>query len=187
LSRDKHQLDLYGVPVKNADGSPNITNQMDPSQDPTGALTENAFVRQQQAFSEADLVTELVQLGRTANRYNVTFYTVDPRGLTSGMPDLGTVLADTSEWRDYLQNTQDSLRTLAEITGGFAIVNTNFFDRELKRIDAEESDYYILAYYSNNPDPLKRVRKIDVQVKRPDAKVSTNHNQYILPAPKIKK
>jgi hypothetical protein len=34
----------------------------------------------------------------------------------------------------------------------------------LKRIDAETSDYYVVGYYSNNPDPLKRTRKIEVKV-----------------------
>ena len=42
---------------------------------------------------------------------------------------------------------------LAEETGGIAVVNQNDFDKALKRIDAESSDYYVLGYYSSNPDP----------------------------------
>ena len=55
---------------------------------------------------------------------------------------------------------------LADETGGIAIVNQNNFDKGLKRIDAETSDYYVVGYYSSNPDPLKRTRKIEVKVKR---------------------
>ena len=47
---------------------------------------------------------------------------------------------------------------MAEETGGFAVVNTNDFVGELKRIDAETSDYYVLGFYSSNPDPTKRTR-----------------------------
>jgi hypothetical protein len=45
------------------------------------------------------------------------------------------------------------MRVLAEETGGLAVVNQNDFDKALKRIDAESSDYYVLGYYSSNPDP----------------------------------
>ena len=56
---------------------------------------------------------------------------------------------------------------LAEDTGGIAVVNQNDFDKALKRIDADSSDYYILGYYSSNPDPTHRRRKIEVKVNRP--------------------
>jgi hypothetical protein len=51
------------------------------------------------------------------------------------------------------------------------VINQNDFDKALKRIDAESSDYYVLGYYSSNPDPLKRTRKIDVKVRRPGVDV----------------
>ncbi len=87
----------------------------------------------------------------SANRANATIYTVDPRGL-AGVVDAGTYV-DQSEWRTHLQKTTSTLRYLAEETGGFAVVNTNDLAGELKRIDAETSDYYVLGFYSSNPDP----------------------------------
>jgi hypothetical protein len=45
-------------------------------------------------------------------------------------------------------------------------VNQNDFTKALKRIDAETSDYYVLGYYSTNPDPLRRTRKLDVKTTR---------------------
>jgi hypothetical protein len=56
---------------------------------------------------------------------------------------------------------------IADLTGGFAVVNSNDFDKGLKRIDAETSDYYVLGFYSSNPDPLKKRRNIEIKVKSP--------------------
>ena len=113
-------------------------------------------------FADADLARELAEITRTANRANATLYTIDPRGLVAGA-DLDEQL-DPVEYGEYVRKTQDSLRVLAEETGGIAVVNQNNFDKALKKIDAETSDYYILGYSSTNPDPLKRTRKIEVKV-----------------------
>ena len=115
-----------------------------------------------QQFADADLARELVEVTRTANRANATLYTIDPRGLVAGA-DLDEQL-DPVEYGEYVRKSQDSLRVLAEETGGIAVVNQNNFDKALKRIDAETSDYYVLGYSSTNPDPLKRTRKIEVKL-----------------------
>ncbi len=121
--------------------------------------------RQGQQFADADLVRELADLTRTANRANVSMYTFDPRGLVAG-GDLDEQV-DPTEWNDYLHKSQDSLRVLAEQTGGIAVINQNDFSKALQQIDAETSDYYMLGYYSKNPDPTKRYRAIEVKVTRP--------------------
>jgi len=77
------------------------------------------------------------------------------------------------------------LRVLAENTGGIAVVNTNDFDKALKRIDNETSDYYVLGFYSKNPDPTKRTRKIEVKVNRSDINAwsRTSYSFPLRPAP----
>jgi VWFA-related protein len=93
-------------------------------------------------------------------------YTIDPRGLV-GMGDIDEQV-DPMQWQEYVRKTQDSLRVLAEQTGGLAVVNTNDFDKALRRIDAETSDYYVLGYYSTNPDPTQRRRQVEIRVKKND-------------------
>lgn len=135
-------------------------------------------------FADADLARELAEITRTANRANATLYTIDPRGLVAGS-DLDEQL-DPVEFGEYVRKTQDSLRVLAEETGGIAVVNQNNFDRALKRIDAETSDYYVLGYSSTNPDPLKRTRKIEVKlVDKPDVSVwsRTSYSLRQVPSP----
>jgi len=147
-------------------------------------LQNDPFFRQQQssqALAEADLVHEMAELTRAANRANATIYTIDPRGLVAGQDMADEV--DQQDWMNFLQETQNSLRVLAEQTGGIAVVNQNDFDKALKRIDAETSDYYVLGYYSKNPDPLRRVRKIEVKVSRDDLNVWSRTSYALKPTP----
>jgi len=145
----------------------------------TDATSEDPFAinRQGQQFADADLAHELAEVTRAANRANASFYTIDPRGLV-GMPDIDENL-DPSDWADYIRKSQDSLRVLAEQTGGIAVVNQNDFERALKRIDNETSDYYVLGYYTKNPDPTIRIRQLQVKVNRPDMNVYARR-QYSL-------
>ncbi len=150
----------------------------------TGNQGFDPFATQSQGnqFAEAELVRELAELIRSANRANATLYTIDPRGLVGGQ-DIGGQQVNSSEWNNHLRETQDSLRVLAEQTGGIAVVNNNDFDKALKRIDAETSDYYVLGYYSSNPDPLKRTRRIEVKAMRDDAQVWSRTSYSLRPPP----
>jgi VWFA-related protein len=138
-------------------------------------------------FADADLARELSELTRSANRANATIYTFDPRGLV-GMPDLDEKV-DPSEWANYVEKSINSLRVLAELTGGIAVVNQNDYEKALKRIDAETSDYYMLGYYSSNPDPLRRTRRVEVKVARKDLDVWSRQTYTLKkpPAPKVPK
>ncbi|MEO8680617.1 MAG: VWA domain-containing protein [Vicinamibacterales bacterium] len=132
---------------------------------------ENPYFKMGAVTADLELHKQMKELTLSANRANATIYTVDPRGL-SGVVDAGQYI-DQSEWRTYLQKTQSSLRYMAEETGGFPVVNTNDFVSEFRRIDAETSDYYVLGYYSTNPDPLKRTRALEVTVGRPHITVAS--------------
>jgi VWFA-related protein len=158
-------------------------SQMRSSDDGSSPQTD-PFAQQQkqnEEFADADLARELGELTRQANRANVTMYTIDPRGLV-GMGDIDEQV-DPQQWSEYVRKTQDSLRVIAEETGGLAVVNQNDFSKALKRIDAETSDYYVLGYYSKNPDPTKRRRQIDIKVTRKEAHVWFRKEYVLKPVP----
>jgi VWFA-related protein len=172
-TRAKNEAERYGMlrsDVDNSDGSEG--GSVNPN-DPALRNSSNQF-----AF--ADLVSDLAEVTRAANRANTTIYTIDPRGLVGG-PDLDEKI-DMMEYLDYVRSSQDSLRVLADLTGGLAVVNQNDFTKALKRIDQETSDYYVVGYYSSNPDPTKKRRSIEVKVKRAGANV-WNRTSYTLKSP----
>jgi VWFA-related protein len=143
----------------NSDGSSG-----DGSSNSNSNSNTNPFSKTGNQFAAADLASELSELTRRANRSNTVMYTIDPRGLVGG-PDLDETKLDMTDWQDHIRETQSTLRVIADLTGGFAVVNSNDFDKALKRIDAETSDYYVLGYYSTNPDPLKKKRNVEIRIK----------------------
>ena len=174
-SRAKNNYERYNQfrnSVDNSDGSGSNSDQMNPN-DPA--------YRSSTPFAMADLVSELAEVTRAANRANTTIYTIDPRGLVGG-PDLDEKV-DMVEYQAYVRNSQDSLRVLADLTGGLAVINQNDFSRALKRIDQETSDYYVVGYYSSNPDPTKRRRTVEVRVARQGANVWHRTSYTLRPTP----
>ncbi len=136
--------------------------------------------RQGVVFSDGELIGEMAELADAANRTNTTFYTLDPRGLVSS-PDIDYDVP-LEAWREYQLAARSSLRTLAELTGGISIVNTNNFEGMLRQIDAETSDYYVLGYYTSNPDPTHRRRALDVTVARGGVSVQSRTSYTLSPA-----
>lgn len=141
--------------------------------EPIGELIDedNPFFSKGRVSADIELFRLSRELTLSANRANASIYTIDPRGL-AGIIDAGQYV-DQSSWRTYIQKTTSSLRYLADETGGFAIVDTNDFASALKRVDAETSDYYVLGFYSTNPDPTKRTRRLEVKVDRPNVSIAS--------------
>jgi VWFA-related protein len=116
-----------------------------------------------------------------ATRSNVSIYGIDPRGLTdlgdedieiSAYPDDPTLGIGRTSMQNELRLSQDSLRTLSDQTGGFAVVNRNEFGTAFDRIVQDNSSYYVLAYYPPTTDKRDtRFHKIEVRVARPGLSV----------------
>jgi VWFA-related protein len=141
----------------------------------------NPFSTQIGEFSETDLMREMAELIRAAKRADTAFYTVDPRGLVSSLPP-GMTSLTLQEWSDYVQMSTGTLRALAEQTGGIAGVNTNDFKGFFQRVDADFSDYYELGYTSTDIDPMRKTRKIEIKVQRPNVTVLQRRDSYSLHA-----
>jgi len=109
-----------------------------------------------------------------AARSNVSIYSADPRGLTTLGDESIEVSGDFPEdpqlnlrptsFLDELRLGQQNLRSLAEDTGGFAAVDTNAFADAWRRVVEDNSQYYVLGYYSTNDRRDGRFRKIDVRI-----------------------
>ena len=129
--------------------------------------------------SVSDVLRATQDTLNAAARANVSFYTIDPRGLDGagtdfmqmsgpGMPNGATQTAI----REELQRSQDSLRVLAEETGGFASLNTDSFASAFDRIVQSNSQYYVLGYAAPQHPQDGRFHSIEVRVKRPGVKVT---------------
>jgi len=154
----------------------------DPSQ--TQDSIRGSEFYQRTAFSTADLVNEVAQLTRAAQRANVAFYTIDPRGLIATGTDASTrAQISYADFRDFVMTQISTLQVLAEETGGFALVNSNDFDGGIRRIDSETSDFYQIGYVSSNPDPTKLRRFIKVEITRAGLQEPNYRSEYTLPRP----
>ena len=171
MAREARDLQEMGL-LSDQDFAEMYDGVTDPLVDPIARIERMGSV-----FADSDLSMELAELVKAANRANASFYTVDPRGLVAG-PDIDYDLP-RDEWQDYMFKTQSSLRMLAELTGGIAVVNRNDFENAFRQVDAETSDYYVLGFYSSNPDPTYRTRRLSVEVDREDVNVrARTHYTY---------
>jgi VWFA-related protein len=130
-----------------------------------------------------------------ATRSNVSIYAVDPRGLTT-MGDT-TILASgdfpadpqmnlsLQSFQEELRMSQDSLRSLADETGGYAAVNMNDFKGAWERVVKDNSSYYVLGYYPKNDKRDGRFRKIEVKLRNHDGLDVRSRRGYTAPRGKV--
>ena len=111
---------------------------------------------------EADISYRLQRAIDAAARNNTIVYTIDARGLASGAVDASdSRTADLAIEADSLSGgrafagdnsfaalsaTQESLRTIAEDTGGRALLNTNALEKAVQQTLDETASYYLLAW-----------------------------------------
>ena len=99
---------------------------------------------------------------------NVRIYGVSPRGLVAPGPDGGA-----SEPRG-----NDFLRSLADSSGGLAVVNSNTPQSEVKRIFEENHSYYILGFRPTYPLNDDRTRRLDIRVARNDVTLQPSSRSF---------
>jgi VWFA-related protein len=153
-----------------------------------------------------ELDTPFRNLMATANRNNVTFYSVDVRGVMTGAQNAGAmsqlnsgakasntttsgtsnvtvdqVLAgDTTETAGRA-NMDLALRDLAESTGGFLIADSNDLRKPLREINEEISSYYELSYNPNIQNYDASFRKLAVAATRKDLVIHARTGYFALP------
>ena len=114
---------------------------------------------------------------RAATRNNVAIYSVDPLALT---PEPGNPFTNV-----LTLNGLAALRSVAEDTGGQAVVSTNRFSQAFEQIVRDNSSYYLFGYYPAREWPDGRFHTITVRVKRPGLTVRARRGYYA-PEPNAK-
>ncbi|HYU97271.1 MAG TPA: VWA domain-containing protein [Pyrinomonadaceae bacterium] len=106
----------------------------------------------------ADPRGKLAEITDAALRAGVVIYTIDARGLFSGLPGVTNDVPFDKQNRLESANlregpaSQDALNALAEDTGGRALRNQNYFDKWVNKILDETSNYYLLAWRPNKEE-----------------------------------
>lgn len=114
---------------------------------------------------------QLARITNEARRAGVVIYTIDARGLVSGVIDAtGNLPLDpngrleTANLRE-IAASQDALNALAEDTGGRALRNQNYFDQFINAALSETSRYYLIAWRPEaKDDKTELVKKIEINV-----------------------
>jgi VWFA-related protein len=113
----------------------------------------------------AQRVDDVRDLYQAANRANVAFYPVDPKGLT-----MSNGRTTTGQIMNGMISDRDAMEALAIETGGRAIVQKNDLSAALGQVIRDSRAYYLIAYESPHPDDGK-FHKVSVRVKRPRATI----------------
>jgi VWFA-related protein len=110
-----------------------------------------------------------------ANRADVSFYTLDARGLSAMPPGgaassaspSGTAIytaAAVSSQISSLHNSRETLSTLATDTGGRMFTDLNNFAPVFQYVQKENNSYYLIGYTPSNTKADGRFRRIRVEV-----------------------
>ncbi len=140
----------------------------------------------------------------TANRANVTIYSVDASGLraestigdvrremtaagidrivqieSGSLPLAGSLLRGLERNEDMLRmDPHTSLGDLSRDTGGFLVRDTNDLQSAFRRIDEDMRFHYVLTYAPANQNFDGQFREIDVKVRRPGARVFARRGYF---------
>lgn len=130
----------------------------------------------------ADQQRRFAELLRMARGANVAFHTIDVGGLQVGLSFADASLHNApNAGAGFLGGNRrrtDTLRTLAEETNGFAVVNTNGIDAGLTRISDALSSHYLIGYYTTNTTRDGAFREITVKVNRPRVSIAARRGYF---------
>ncbi len=128
----------------------------------------------------------LQRITSIAARNSVVIYSMDARGLFSGLPDASTEIAFDVSGRVDRSNlgegsaSQDAMNALAHDTGGKTIFDTNALDVGLTKALKETSAYYLLAWKpEGRTQQDNKFHRIEVKVVgRPQLTVQVRRGFY---------
>ena len=143
------------------------------------SIGDNMGEYRERFFSQAEMLTQLKDVYDLANKNNVSIYALDPRGLAVFEHDVNEAVPFQMD-KAMLENTQNSVRVLADETDGRAIVNRNDLMPGLRQIIRDSSAYYLVGYNSKKAPNDGKFHEIKVKVKRPGVEVRHRKGYWAL-------
>jgi len=146
-----------------------------PTNDPNNA-DRTECERDQMELAMMDDEVYFRDLFGEANRANVSFYPIDPRGLVVFDSPIGPEPPpDIIQDAKNLTSRHEALYTLAVNTDGLAMVGSNDLRKQMRSIADDLTSYYLIGYYSTNAKLDGRFRTIKVRATRPGIEVRARH------------
>ncbi|HWS98982.1 MAG TPA: VWA domain-containing protein [Pyrinomonadaceae bacterium] len=138
----------------------------------------------------SNVTDKLRRITDAAARTGVVIYSMDARGLVTGMPDASqsmtgdsTGIMMTTAVREVTAS-QEPLRTLAADTGGRALLNSNSLGRGVDTALQETSTYYLLAWRPEGETRGGKFRRIEASIKgRPELTVRVRRGFFDVEPP----
>jgi len=147
----------------------NYLNRTAAAIDPADFIIKSGSPVKENNFDLQRLVAD--SIGKL-NRYNLTLYTINTRGLDSSGPDVTKAdshyaALDTNLIKDY----QDSLSQMAEETGGLSFQNSQNFKNGFDSVLDDISHQYLVCYRSPDHKKGEKYHTIKVVGKKPGLKL----------------
>ena len=152
-----------------------------------GSIVPQLGTSREQSFANAmELQDDLKQVYAAAARGNASIYTLDPRGLSSSEFQIDDTVNSDAD-KNALREATDSLHTIADQTGGRAIINRNDPSSELRQMLRDTSAYYLLSYTSSLAPRDGKFHEIQVRVNRKDVDVRARKGYWAYSADDVAK
>jgi hypothetical protein len=139
------------------------------------------------ALANLDDRTYLRNLFGDANRANVSFYTIDPRGLVAYDSNIAGDNVGPVADAATLQARHGGLQALAVNTDGRYLLNSNDLRAQLRTFADDLTSYYLLGYYSTNPKLDGTFRTIKLRSKRTGVEVRARRGYLAATAAEVSK
>jgi VWFA-related protein len=139
-------------------------------------------------FVSPNLTQDFLEVFAAASRSNTSIYTMDPRGLAATaieVGDPGSSNVSSATDRQLLTDEVDTLRTIADQTGGRAIVGSNDPKPVLQQMLRDTSGYYLLGYTSTEKPRDGKFHAISVHVNRKDVDIRARKGYYAYSADEV--
>jgi len=186
--RVKLTFDALRVIARHVSGYPGRKNLIWLSSAFPLAITPDANLTMVAKFSGVrNYSADMTAVASALTDAQIAVYPVDPRGMETqalfapesrGKPNPFSEGATLSRESNVRFTTQESMKNLADQTGGKVCLNNNDLSECVKRAIDDSSSYYELSYYPTDKNWHGEFRRISVKTTRPGVQLSFREGYF---------